>query len=184
MGIIELNEVILVNQQDEVIGKMEKLEAHQKGLLHRAFSIFIFNTKNELLLLKRANGKYHSESLWTNTCCSHPSPGESIISAANRRLFEEMGMSCELKSAFSFIYNVELDNGLYEHELDHVVIGIGNLNPVINPTEASMFCWKSIDEIIKDINSSPMNYTSWFKIIMKDHLEKLINVLNITNESL
>ena len=181
MGIIELNEVILVNQHDEVIGKMEKLEAHQKGLLHRAFSVFIFNTKNELLLQKRANGKYHSEGLWTNTCCSHPSPGESIITAANRRLKEEMGMSSELKSIFSFIYNVELENGLYEHELDHVIIGVGNINPIINPIEASMFCWKSIDEIIMDINTNPMNYTSWFKIIMKDHLEKIINFLKNTN---
>lgn len=184
MGIIEFNEVILVNQHDEVIGRMEKLEAHQKGLLHRAFSIFIFNSKNELLLQKRAKGKYHSDDLWTNTCCSHPSPGESIISASNRRLKEEMGMSSELQSAFSFIYNVELDNGLFEHELDHVVIGFGNDDPIINLNEASMFCWKTIDEIIKDIDVNPNNYTSWFKIIIQDHFDKLNNALINKNESL
>jgi len=184
VGIIEFNEVILVNQYDEEIGRMEKLEAHQKGLLHRAFSVFIFNDKNELLLQKRANGKYHSEGLWTNTCCSHPSPGESIVFAANRRLKEEMGLSCDLMSIFSFIYNVELENGLYEHELDHIVIGFGNDDPVINPFEASMFCWKSMDEIIKDIHDNPMNYTSWFKIIMEDHLEKINNALKNNNESL
>ena len=179
-----MNHVILVNEFDEEIGTMEKLEAHQKGLLHRAFSIFLFNDKNELLLQKRANGKYHSEGLWTNTCCSHPSPGESIVFAANRRLKEEMGLSCDLMSIFSFIYNVELENGLYEHELDHVVIGFGNDNPVINPLEASMFCWKSMDEIIKDIDDNPMNYTSWFKIIMEDHLGKINNALKNNNESL
>jgi isopentenyl-diphosphate delta-isomerase len=184
VGIIEFSEVILVNHNDEVIGRMEKLEAHQKGLLHRAFSIFVFNSKNELLIQKRAKGKYHSEDLWTNTCCSHPSPGESIVSASNRRLKEEMGMSCELKSIFSFIYNIELENGLFEHELDHVVIGFGNDDPVINPLEASMFCWKSMDEIIKDIDVNPMNYTSWFKIIMEDHLEKINNALKNNNESL
>ena len=178
MNSIEINEVVLVNPQDEEIGKMDKLEAHMKGLLHRAFSIFIFNDKGELLLQKRALGKYHSEDLWTNTCCSHPSPNESIESAGIRRLKEEMGFSCKLKKIFSFIYCVQLDNGLIEHELDHVLIGNYNENPLLNQLEASDFVWQSLDFIKSDIELNPSVYTSWFKIIMNDHFEILKKSLN------
>jgi len=181
---IDFNEVILVNFQDQVIGKMEKLEAHQKGLLHRAFSVFVFNSNKELLLQKRALGKYHSEGLWTNTCCSHPSPGETIENAAKRRLQEEMGYSCQLNTTFSFIYDVQLDNELIEHELDHVVIGISNVDPILNSEEASDFKWMCLKEIKEDIKSNSENYTSWFKIILDEHFDKLNNSLNTLHESL
>ncbi len=176
---IEINrkEVILVNSLDEEIGTMEKMEAHKKGLLHRAFSVFVFNSKNELLIQKRALGKYHSEGLWTNTCCSHPSPSESILQAAERRLMEEMGMACELKSTFSFIYNVDLDQGLKEHELDHIVIGKSNNDPILNLDEASDFNWISIVDIKKDMSVFPAKYTSWFKIILNDHFDELTESL-------
>jgi len=177
--LIEINrkEVILVNSLDEEIGTMEKMEAHKKGLLHRAFSVFVFNSKNELLIQKRALGKYHSEGLWTNTCCSHPSPSESILQAAERRLMEEMGMACELKSTFSFIYNVDLDQGLKEHELDHIVIGKSNNDPILNLDEASDFNWISIVDIKKDMSVFPAKYTSWFKIILNDHFDELTESL-------
>ena len=179
-----INRVILVNTLDEEIGTMEKLEAHQKGLLHRAFSVFIFNSKKELLLQKRAIGKYHSEGLWTNTCCSHPSPNESIEEAAVRRLKEEMGYECSVVKTFSFIYDVALDNELIEHELDHVVIGISNSNPVLNLAEASDFDWKTIENIKKEMELFPDNFTSWFKIILNEHYDKLVNALNLAYESL
>ena len=127
-----MEKVILVDKTDHQIGEMEKQEAHIKGLLHRAFSIFIFNSKGEVLLQQRALHKYHSGGLWTNTCCSHPRNGETTIQAANRRLKEEMGMSCALKEEFSFIYKAKLDNDLYEHELDHVLFGTTDLQPQIN----------------------------------------------------
>ena len=179
-----INQVILVNELDEEIGTMEKLEAHQKGLLHRAFSVFVFNSKKELLLQKRAIGKYHSEGLWTNTCCSHPSPNETIEEAAVRRLNEEMGYNCFVVKTFSFIYDVALDNELIEHELDHVVIGISDENPVLNPDEASDFEWKTIDLIKNEMELYPNNYTSWFKIILNEHYDKLVNALNFAHESL
>ena len=175
---IDRKEVILVNSMDEEIGTMEKMEAHQKGLLHRAFSVFVFNSKKELLLQKRAFGKYHSEGLWTNTCCSHPAPNETIVEAANRRLMEEMGMKCELKSTFSFIYNVELENGLIEHELDHIVIGYSENVPELNTDEASDYTWISLPKIKEDMELFPAKYTSWFKIILNDHFENLIEAIN------
>src|SRR5574343_178726 len=137
-------EVILVNEKDEILGTMEKLEAHEKGVLHRAFSIFVFNSNNELLIHQRAFGKYHSEGLWTNTCCSHPAPGETVLEAAHRRLQEEMGFDCEMYNAFHFLYHAKLDNDLIEHELDHVVIGYSNQNPTLNPEEARDFKWIEI----------------------------------------
>ena len=136
-------QVSLVDHHDNEIGQMEKLEAHQKGLLHRAFSVLIFNDKSELLLQKRAFGKYHSEGLWTNTCCSHPNPGESNLSAAHRRLQEEMGFDCEMKELFYFIYKAELDNNLIEHELK------------------------------KAISEKPTDFTFWFKVIILEHFDKI-----------
>lgn len=175
-------EVILVNEKDEVLGSMEKLEAHEKGLLHRAFSIFVFNSKGELLIHQRAFGKYHSEGLWTNTCCSHPAPGETIIEAAHRRLQEEMGFTCEMHQAFHFVYKAELDNNLIEHELDHVVIGSCDSNPVMNPEEAIDFKWVDLGDLLIDVSKNPSNYTFWFKTILHEHFDHLLE--NIPYESL
>jgi|SRR6185437_6926574 len=161
---IKEDQVILVDEKDNATGVMEKLEAHQRGLLHRAFSIFIFNSSKELVLQRRALHKYHSAGLWTNSCCSHPRPGEDIINAANRRLNEEMGIQCQLIPAFSFIYKVSFDNGLIEHEYDHVIIGQSNSQPVINKEEASDWKYRSLMDIKKDITLHPENYTEWFKI--------------------
>lgn len=160
-----MEQVILVNEQDEAIGAMEKMEAHEKGFLHRAFSVFVLNENNELLLQKRAVSKYHSGGLWTNTCCSHPREGENIIEAGNRRLMEEMGMTCELQPMFSFIYKAELDKGLTEHELDHVIIGRSNATPDINPEEVEDWKYIDLNNLEEDMNVNPENYTAWFKII-------------------
>jgi isopentenyl-diphosphate Delta-isomerase len=159
--------VVLVDEKDNDIGVMEKIEAHQKGLLHRAFSVFIFNDNQELLIQQRAITKYHSAGLWTNTCCSHPRPNETIKDAANRRLFEEMGMSCDLTIKTHFIYKTSFENGLMEHELDYVLLGNTNQNPVINKEEVENFKWISISDVKKHINSHPDLYTSWFKIAME-----------------
>jgi len=159
--------VILVDEQDNDIGVMEKLQAHQQGLLHRAFSVFIFNDKEELLVQQRALSKYHSAGLWTNTCCSHPRPNETIKDAANRRLFEEMGISCDLKIKTNFIYKTPFENGLTEHEYDYVLVGNTNQNPQINKEEVENFKWMSILDIKNDIISNPHHYTSWFKIALE-----------------
>ncbi len=165
--------VILVNEQDEAIGEMEKLEAHKQGALHRAFSVFIFNDKNELLLQRRALNKYHSAGLWTNTCCSHPRPGETIYAAAQRRLKEEMGLDAELIHKGFFIYKTPFENGLTEHELDHVFIGISNRVPVINSEEVHSFKYLSLQKIKEEIQTSPENFTSWFKIVLNHPLIKI-----------
>ena len=156
--------VILVDENDNQVGLMPKLEAHQKGLLHRAFSIFIFNSKYELLLQKRASSKYHSGGLWTNTCCSHPREGEDTLDAANRRLIEEMGIETSLRKVHDFIYKAELDNDLTEHEFDHVLYGIYNEDPIINEDEADDFKWIDMDSLNEDIKKNRDNYTIWFKI--------------------
>lgn len=164
-----MEKVILVNEKDEAIGEIEKLEAHQKGLLHRAFSVFIFNSKNELLLQRRALDKYHSPGLWTNTCCSHPRPGESILEAANRRLNEEMGIATKLEHKGSFIYKADFDNGLTEHELDHIVIGFFSENPKINPEEVDSFKWLDLESVKTDLEQNPHNYTVWFREIINQN---------------
>lgn len=158
------DQVVLVNEQDEEIGLMPKLEAHQEGMLHRAFSVFIFNSKGELLLQQRAMGKYHSEGLWSNTCCSHPYPGEATGTAAIRRLSEEMGISAPLHFLFSFIYHAELDNHLIEHELDHVFWGISDDIPAINTSEVASYKYVAMAELRKDMTLSPGEYTEWLKI--------------------
>ncbi|THD30730.1 isopentenyl-diphosphate Delta-isomerase [uncultured Flavobacterium sp.] len=160
--------VILVNERDEQIGLMPKLEAHEKAELHRAFSIFILNSKNEVMLQQRASQKYHSPLLWTNTCCSHQREGESNIQAGNRRLMEEMGFSTELKELFHFIYKAPFDNGLTEHELDHVMVGYFDGEPVINPEEVEDWKWMDIDAIKEDMQVHPEKYTVWFKIIFDE----------------
>lgn len=159
--------VILVDEQDNAIGVMEKMEAHEKGLLHRAFSVFIFNNKGEMLLQRRALTKYHSAGLWTNTCCSHPRPQENTIEAANRRLKEEMGIETPLQHKHSFIYKTPFENGLTEHEFDHVYIGYTNENPEINKEEVDSFKWMRVEEIKNEIKSNPQNFTSWFKIVVE-----------------
>ncbi len=164
-----MEQVILVTEQDEAIGVMEKLEAHKKGVLHRAFSVLVFNSSNELLLQRRALQKYHSPGLWTNTCCSHPKPTETTLDAAHRRLIEEMGFDCELKFSHSFIYKVDFDNGLTEHEFDHVFIGFTSLtNFEFNKEEVHEFGFFSIQYLIEDIIKNPNNYTEWFKIILNN----------------
>ncbi len=158
-------QVILVNEADQQIGLMPKLEAHQKAVLHRAFSVFILNDKNELMLQQRAEHKYHSPLLWTNTCCSHQRDGETNIQAGSRRLLEEMGFEADLRELFHFIYKAPFDNGLTEHELDHVMIGYFNGNPEINPEEVAQYKWMTIEDVKKDMSVHPDIYTVWFKII-------------------
>tara|TARA_E500000178_G_scaffold81474_1_gene79732 strand:+ start:181 stop:699 length:519 start_codon:yes stop_codon:yes gene_type:complete len=156
--------VILVDKNDNQVGLMPKLEAHEKGVLHRAFSIFIFNSKYELLLQKRSSSKYHSGGLWTNTCCSHPREGEDILDAANRRLDEEMGIKTSLRKVYDFIYKAELDNQLTEHEFDHVFYGVCDNDPILNKDEAEDFKWVDMEKLNNDIIKNEDNYTVWFKI--------------------
>ena len=167
-------QVILVDEQNNEIGVMPKLEAHQNGILHRAFSIFIFNSKNELLLQQRAFGKYHSAGLWSNTCCSHPSPGESTADAVSRRLKQEMGMACNLTPAFSFIYHATFNNGLIEHEYDSVYFGTSDVMPVINKDEVNDWKYISTIALQEDININSSQYTEWLKHclenVIKHHL--------------
>lgn len=167
--------IILVDEQDNEIGFIEKMKAHETEQLHRAFSIFIFNSKGEMLLQQRADSKYHSGGLWTNACCSHPRKGESLEQATHRRLSEELGFDCPLKPAFTFIYKAELDKGLTEHELDHVFIGTydGAIQP--NPDEVKSVKWMLPDELQRDLKTNPNNYTVWFKIAFERVLTFLSN---------
>jgi isopentenyl-diphosphate Delta-isomerase len=162
-----MERVILVDEQDQVVGAMEKMEAHQKGLLHRAFSIVIFNSKGEMLLQQRAADKYHSGGLWTNACCSHPQPGESIEEAGKRKLRQEMGIECELNYSHKFLYKVELDHHLTEHELDHVLVGYYDGQPNLNPIEAQAWKFESLTSIQRDAIQNPDAYTCWFKLILE-----------------
>ena len=163
------DKVILVDNNDNQIGLMPKLEAHEKGVLHRAFSVFIFNNHGELMLQRRALTKYHSPGLWTNTCCSHQRDGETNIISGKRRLNEEMGFDTELFEKTSFIYKAKFDNGLTEHEFDHVLVGSYNCSPIINSTEVDSWKWMSMENIKKDIKDHPDNYTAWFKIIFEKY---------------
>lgn len=187
--------LILVNENDEEIGFCEKMLIHQTGKLHRAFSIFVFNSRGELLLQKRAQGKYHSAGLWTNTCCSHPHRNEDIFSAARRRLKEEMEIDCELKEIFSFIYkercSTRLDpnelrlsggglvslqsneGGLIEHEYDHVLAGLSDIAPNPNKEEVAEFKYIALNKLKKDISASPHKYTSWLRVIANKHIDRL-----------
>jgi isopentenyl-diphosphate delta-isomerase len=165
--------VILVDINDQKIGLMEKIEAHEKALLHRAFSVFIFNEKGELMLQQRAASKYHSPLLWTNTCCSHQRDGESNVNAGRRRLQEEMGFVTDVKEVFSFIYKAPFDNGLTEHEFDHVMIGRYDNEPNINKKEAENYKWMALENVKTDIKENPTIYTEWFKIIFDKSYKKL-----------
>ena len=159
-----IEQVILVNERDEAVGAEEKIKAHLEGALHRAFSIFIFNGVGQLLLQKRSCAKYHSNGLWTNTCCGHPRPGESIEEASHRRLWEEMGFDCDVRENFKFIYRAHLDNNLIEYECDHVLVGEFDGNP--NPCADEVGDWKWVDLTVlrRDMRENPENYTFWFKI--------------------
>ena len=168
-------QVILVNEKDEPIGLMGKMEAHEKGLLHRAFSVFVFNSKQEVLLQQRAACKYHSPNLWTNSCCSHPRVGETNQQAGERRLQEEMGLQVPLQEVFSFIYKAPFDNGLTEHEYDHVLIGYSDAQPQINPEEVASWKWLSLEAIKEDILQVPEQYTAWFKIIFEEFYHHLLS---------
>ncbi len=164
----------MVNQFDEQIGTMPKMEAHEKAVLHRAFSVFILNNEGELMLQQRAAHKYHSPLLWTNTCCSHQREGESNITAGKRRLKEEMGFETELEELFSFIYKAPFDNGLTEHELDHVMSGSYDRAPEINKEEVEDWKWMKPEDVKTDIERQPENYTAWFKIIFEKFYEHFI----------
>jgi len=165
--------VILVDEKDQKIGLMEKIEAHEKALLHRAFSVFVFNEKGELMLQQRAASKYHSPLLWTNTCCSHQRDGESNIKAGRRRLQEEMGFVTDITEVFSFIYKAPFDNGLTEHEFDHVMIGRYDKAPKLNIEEAEAYKWMKMEDVKQDIEDNPSIYTAWFKIIFDKSYKKL-----------
>lgn len=166
-------QVILVDKNDHKIGLMPKMEAHQKAVLHRAFSVFVMNDKGQLLLQQRAASKYHSPLLWANTCCSHQRDGESNLDAGKRRLQEEMGFVTELKEVFSFIYKAPFDNGLTEHELDHVMLGTYNAAPIINKEEVESFKWMKPEDVKQDMSEKPEIYTAWFKIIFEKFYEHI-----------
>ena len=165
--------VILVDENDNPIGTMPKMEAHEKAMLHRAFSVFILNSNDEVLLQQRANDKYHSAGLWTSTCCSHPHPGEDTLGAARRRLKEEMGMEADLQFVFKFMYKAPFDNLLTEHEIDHVFIGKTNQLPVINPEEVASYKYMKPEEIKLDMEQNPQSYTVWFRIIFNEFYKEI-----------
>jgi isopentenyl-diphosphate delta-isomerase len=165
--------ILTVDENDNVIGKEEKIKTHREGKLHRAFSIFVFNSKSELLLQKRAKTKYHSGGLWTNTCCSHQRDGEVLEKTIHRRLKEEMGFDCELKEIFSFIYKVKFDNGLFENEYDHVFVGKFNGKPISNKEEVDEWKWVNLQELKKDIQKNPEKYTYW----LRTSIDKVISYI-------
>jgi len=165
--------VILVDLNDVEIGSIEKMEAHEKALLHRAFSVFIFNSNGELLMQQRANNKYHSAGLWTNTCCSHPFPGEKTLDAANRRLHEEMGLKTKLEFKFKFLYKAPFDNDLTEHEIDHVFVGYSDEIPLLNVDEVAAHKYMTLQNVQKNIAAEPEQYTVWFKIIFSEFMQEI-----------
>ncbi len=170
--------LILVDTEDKPIGKMEKSLVHEQGLLHRAFSVFIFNTKGQLLLQQRADEKYHSGGLWTNTCCSHPSYGEEINVAIKRRMAEEMGLRCSVTLGFTFIYKAGVDHGLTEYEFDHVYIGITDDVPQPDPAEVKNWKYMEMNFIASDLGKNPDNYTEWFKLCF-DKVEEYYKLRNL-----
>lgn len=166
-------EVVVVDELDREQGTMNKIDAHFEGVRHRAFSVLLFNGKGDFLIQKRANNKYHSGGLWSNTCCSHPRPQEPIEAAGKRRLKEEVGIDAEVQSFFHFEYRAELDNNLIEHELDHVLMGRSESSGIVNPDECSELKFIPEKELLSDMKARPENYTAWFKILMFEHLEKI-----------
>jgi len=178
-----MEQVILVDTHDEQVGTMEKQEAHITGLLHRAVSVFVFNTQGQLLLQQRAAGKYHSALQWTNTCCSHPRPGEDAAAAAHRRLQEEMGFSCQLQKSFTFIYNASLSNGLIEHEYDHVFTGISNTIPIPDAAEVAQYTYMSLPDIKAAIDATPHQFTPWFRLCISDWEAQLLQNLTPSTDA-
>ena len=166
--------VILVDKDDKPLGLMEKMEAHKKAVMHRAFSVFIFNEEGKLMLQQRALHKYHSPGLWTNTVCSHPRNGETTEEAAHRRIVEEMGFDCSFEEAFSFIYKAEVGQGLIEHEFDHVFIGVSNLQPKINPDEVATWKYVDLQWLEDDVANNSKDYTEWFKIALERVLKHFV----------
>ena len=174
----QLNSVVLVDEhghdlfnQDGRLSTMDKIEAHRRGLLHRAVSIFVFNDKNELLLQKRAVDKYHSSKKWTNTCCTHPSPRETPLMAAQRRLIEEMGLVATLTEAFTFSYRADVGNGLTENEFDHIFFGVSNQNPNPNPTEVADWNWVTVEELEQELIKNPKEYSPWLRQCLSKVIE-------------
>jgi isopentenyl-diphosphate delta-isomerase len=158
-------QVILVNERDEPVGTMEKMEAHRKGVLHRAFSVFVFNSQGQMLLQQRAMQKYHGAGLWSNACCSHPYPDEATEAAANRRLVEELGFAADLKKVFDFTYRAAVENDLVEHEFDHVFVGVYNGPVAVNRDEVAAYSYETIQEIKNALTQTPANFTAWFRLI-------------------
>lgn len=173
----DAEEVVLVDEQDNPLGSMEKMRAHREGRLHRAFSVFVFNEQQEMLLQRRASEKYHSPGLWSNACCSHPRPGESVLAAAHRRLQEELGFDCELHPAFSFIYRAQLDGGLVESEFDHVLFGRYSGEPELNPQEADASTFEPEEVIRQALADTPERFTAWFRICIERVFEARANLV-------
>ena len=173
--------VILVDENDKETGAAGKLEAHRKAFLHRAFSLFVFNSRGDLLLQRRAQAKYHSAGLWANACCSHPRPGKRLEDEAHRKLKQELGFDCALEERFSFVYKAELDNGLSEHEYDHVFAGTFDGRPKPNPEEVEEYAWVSLASIRKDVKMNPEKYASWFRILINDHAESFAEYVSGRN---
>jgi len=170
---MERNKVVLVDENDNAVAEMEKLAAHEQGYLHRAFSVFIFNDQGELLLQQRANHKYHGAGLWTNTCCSHPQLGENVALSAQERLNYEMGIECDLKLVYTFIYNEPVENNLIEHELDYVFVVYSDQSPALNIDEVQDYKWMNEEQILSDIRNNPSLYTVWFKRAFQELLTKI-----------
>lgn len=163
---MERNKVVLVDENDQPIGEMDKMEAHEKGILHRAFSIFILNSKGEMLIHQRANKKYHGGGLWTNACCSHPQWGEDIKESAEQRLQFEMGLQCNLKKVFAFVYHTPVENDLIEHEYDHVLVGYTDLLPIPNADEVENYQWIERSDLLKKVTDQPDLFTYWFRMAL------------------
>jgi isopentenyl-diphosphate delta-isomerase len=166
------DQVVLVDEHDREIGLEEKLSAHKRGVLHRAISVFVFNSRGQTMLQQRADSKYHCAGLWSNTCCSHPFKGETVLESAHRRLREEMGFDCDLEEAFSFIYKANVGHGLTEHELDHVIFGIYDGEPSMNRSEAKDWKWSYLNALKEDAKKNPESYTPWLKILLDGALIK------------
>ena len=167
-----IEEVILVDTEDNEIGLMEKMQAHREAKLHRAFSVFLLNDQNEILLQQRAIDKYHCGGMWTNTCCSHPRTGESLQDAVKRRLQEEMGIACNTKQVYNFIYKADVGGGLFEHEFDHVFFGEFSGTPKPDENEVSDWKYVAVETLTQDVEANPAKYTPWFKIILTEVLDK------------
>ena len=173
--------VVLVDHQDKELGTCEKLKAHKEGLLHRAFSVFIFNSEGKMLIHKRAQGKYHSEGLWTNACCSHPRQNESLQDAVKRRLPEEMGISCDVKEAFSLLYHANVSKNLIEHEFDHVFIGTYDNDEIEpNPEEVAEYRWIAIGDLLEEMSANPKSFTEWFHLAVPKVLSQAANSVEHT----